>query len=262
MKPGYKNWVPKGMVFGFLGGTVAALAVTLVIGCAGFMAPGTLKTVLTVLFSILTVFLLGMTIWCLLLYRAFDYNGKRQMSKQIIDGTAAYITAPDGGKILDVGCGSGALSIAVAKRNPKAEVIGIDRWGKEYASFSRSLCEKNAEAEGVSNVSFRQGDATHLDFPSETFDAVTSNYVYHNIPGDRQEYLLETLRTLKKGGSFALHDIFSKAKYGDMQSFVKKLESMGYRKVELIDTANGKFMEKSEAGWMGLAGSAILTGMK
>lgn len=262
MKPDYKNWVPKGMVFGFLGGTVAALAVTLVIGCAGFMAPGTLKTVLTVLFSILTVFLLGMTIWCLLLYRAFDYNGKRQMSKQIIDGTAAYITAPDGGKILDVGCGSGALSIAVAKRNPKAEVIGIDRWGKEYASFSRSLCEKNAEAEGVSNVSFRQGDATHLDFPSETFDAVTSNYVYHNIPGDRQEYLLETLRTLKKGGSFALHDIFSKAKYGDMQSFVKKLESMGYRKVELIDTANGKFMEKSEAGWMGLTGSAILTGMK
>ena len=166
------------------------------------------------------------------------------------------------GKILDVGCGSGALSIAVAKRNPKAEVIGIDRWGKEYASFSRSLCEKNAKAEGVSNVSFRQGDAIHLDFPSDMFDAVTSNYVYHNIPGDRQEYLLETLRTLKKGGSFALHDIFSKAKYGDMQSFIKKLEGMGYRKVELIDTTNGKFMEKSEAGWMGLSGSAVLTGIK
>ena len=35
---------------------------------------------------------------------------------------------------IDVGCGSGALAIAIAKRNPKAEVIGIDRWGKEYAS--------------------------------------------------------------------------------------------------------------------------------
>ena len=56
--------------------------------------------------------------------------------------------------------------------------------------------------------------------------------------------------------------IFSKAKYGDMQSFVKKLEGMGYRKVELIDTTNGKFMEKSEAVWMGLSGSAILTGIK
>ena len=262
MKPDYKNWMPKGMVCGFLGGTIAALAVTLMIGCAGFISPGILKTVLTVLFSVLTVLLLGVTVWCRVLYRAFDYNGKRQMSKQIIDGTAAYITSLDGGKILDVGCGSGALSIAVAKRNPKAEVIGIDRWGKEYASFSRSLCEKNAKAEGVSNVSFRQGDAIHLDFADETFDAVTSNYVYHNIPGDRQAYLLETLRTLKKGGTFALHDIFSKAKYGDMQSFVKKLEDMGYRKVELIDTTNGKFMEKSEAGWMGLSGSAVLTGIK
>ena len=262
MKPDYKNWMPKGMACGFLGGTISALVVTLIISCTGLISQGILKTVLTVVFSVLTVFLLGMTVWCWLLYRAFDYNGKRQMSKQIIDGTAAYITTPDGGKILDVGCGSGALSIAVAKRNPKAEVIGIDRWGKEYASFSRHLCEKNAKAEGVSNVSFRQGDAIHLDFADETFDAVTSNYVYHNIPGNRQEYLFETLRTLKKGGTFAIHDIFSKAKYGDMQSFIKKLEGMGYRKVELIDTTNGKFMKKSEAVWMGLSGSAILTGIK
>jgi hypothetical protein len=50
------------------------------------------------------------------------------------------------------------------------------RWGKEYASFSKSLCESNAKAEGVSRISFQQGDATHLDFPDETFDAVVSNY--------------------------------------------------------------------------------------
>jgi ubiquinone/menaquinone biosynthesis C-methylase UbiE len=114
----------------------------------------------------------------------------------------------------------------------------------------------------VKNTSFEQGDATHLDFPDETFDAVTSNYVYHNIPGDRQQYLLETLRTLKKGGAFAIHDIFSASKYGDMQAFVKKLKAMGYQKAELIDTASGKFMKKSEAGWMGLSGSALLVGKK
>ena len=52
------------------------------------------------------------------------------------------------------------------------------------------LCENNARAEGVENVSFRQGDATHLDFQDETFDAVASNYVYHNIPSkDRQAIL-------------------------------------------------------------------------
>ena len=110
---------------------------------------------------------------------------------------------PEGGRCLDVGCGSGALAIAVAKRNPGSLVTGIDRWGKEYASFNRPLCERNARAEGVENVSFLQGDATHLDFPDETFDAVTSNYVYHNIPSkNRQAILLETLRTLKKGGDF------------------------------------------------------------
>ena len=37
-----------------------------------------------------------------------------------------------------------------------------------------------------------------LDFPDESFDAVTSNYVYHNIAGkDKQQLLLETLRVLK-----------------------------------------------------------------
>ena len=49
-----------------------------------------------------------------------------------------------------------------------------------------------------------------LDFPDESFDAVTSNYVYHNITGeDKQPLLLETLRVLKKGGVFAIHDLMS-----------------------------------------------------
>ena len=87
--------------------------------------------------------------------------------------------------------------------------------------------------------------------------------MYHNIPSnDRQAILLETLRTLKKGGTFAIHDIFSAGKYGDMQSFTKKLKDMGYEKVELIDTTGGKWIQKGEAGWMGLSGSALLTGIK
>ena len=244
MKPDYKNWMPKGMVysflFTFLGCAVATAAFQLLPG-------GTLRTVLTIAFGVIAVIFCGLSIWAISMYRAFDYNGKRQMARQIIEGTASYVSLPEGGKVLDVGCGSGALGIAVGKRNPGAEIIGIDRWGKEYASFSKALCESNARAEGVSRITFQQGDATHLDFPDETFDAVVSNYVYHNIPGDRQQYLLETLRTLKKGGIFALHDIFSKSRYGDMQAFVRKLKDMGYRQVELIDTTNGRFMNKSEA---------------
>ncbi len=197
------------------------------------------------------------------MYRAFSYGGKRQMSRQIIEGIAGYIRIPDGGKGLDVGCGSGALTIAAAKRNPNASLYGIDRWGKEYASFSKTLCENNAAAEGVTNAAFQKGDATRLDFPDESFDAVMSNYVYHNIPSkDRQALLLETLRVLKKGGTFAIHDIFSKSKYDDMQSFVEKLRAQGYEQVELIDTTTGKFIQPFEAVWMELSGSALLVGRK
>ena len=197
------------------------------------------------------------------MYHAFSYDGDRQMSRQIIEGIAAMVDLPEGGVGLDVGCGSGALTIACARRNPRARFVGIDRWGKEYASFSKTLCEENAAAEGVSNVEFRQGDAVKLDFPDESFDAVTSNYVYHNIPSrDRQAILLETLRVLKKGGTFALHDIFSKSKYGDMEAFAEKLRAMGYQRVEFIDTTNGIFMSPYEAGWMALSGSALLAGKK
>lgn len=104
------------------------------------------------------------------------------MFRQIIDGVAEHVKLPEGGRCLDVGCGSGALAIAVAKRNPRGTVTGIDRWGAEYASFSKKLCEDNALAEGVAErTSFARGDAQKLDFPDGAFDAVTSNYVYHNI---------------------------------------------------------------------------------
>ncbi len=43
---------------------------------------------------------------------------------------------------------------------------------------------------------------------------------------------------------------------------MKKLKEMGYRQVELIDTTDGRFMKKSEAAWMALSGSALLTGRK
>lgn len=261
MRPDYKNWMPKGMILGLAAGTAACVAIG---GLAyGLMDDGQLKTSITLALDAGIIAGAGMTAWCLSLYKAFDYNGKRKMSKQVIEGVARHITLPEGGVGLDVGCGSGALIIACAKKNPGGHMVGIDRWGKEYASFSQLLCAQNAEAEGVNNVEFQKGDANKLDFPDESFDAVTSNYVYHNIPvKDRQVLLRETLRCLKKGGSFAIHDIFSKAKYGDMEKFVQELKDSGYEKVELIDTTNGMFMSRKEAILMGLSGSAILCGVK
>ena len=263
MKPDYKNWVPKGMVAGYMSGAAGSLIAAVVFGCVGFNGSLTWAIVLFALFALITFVLTVISAFMLAWHNAFSYNGTSQLSRRIIEKTAASVVVPAGGKCLDVGCGSGALSIAVAKNNPKAEIVGVDRWGKDYASFSKLLCEDNAKAEGVKNVRFMQGDALSLPFADESFDAVTSNYVYHNIPSkDRQAILLETLRVLKKGGTFAIHDLFTKQKYGDMEAFRQKLLETGYEKVELIDTTTGNFMTEKEAKYLFLTGSALLVGKK
>lgn len=262
IKTDYKNWLPKGMVYGAAAGTAGAAAVFLAANHLTKKAPGIVRACALGLSG--AAFAAGAvtTVWMAAMHRQFSYDGERQMSRQIVEGTAEYVNIPDGGTCLDVGCGSGALTIACAKRNPGGFVLGIDRWGSEYA-FSKELCENNAMAEGVINVEFSEGDAVHLDFDDETFDAVTSNYVYHNIPGvDKQDLLRETLRVLRKGGTFAIHDIMSEDRYGDMEKFVRELKDEGYEDVKLIRTDDGMFMSKEEAAWMMLKGSALLVGRK
>nr|MCR5018380.1 hypothetical protein [Bacteroidales bacterium] len=68
MKPNYKNWMPKGMIWSFAAATAVALALTLIIDV------GWLK----ILSLILTLVLVGVTVWTVLMYRAFSYDGKRQ----------------------------------------------------------------------------------------------------------------------------------------------------------------------------------------
>ena len=262
MKPDYKNWVPRGLLF-LLGIAAVCLALCIVFGMTGVATEGGLRIVLGVLFGAAFLLFAVLTGIFANMYCAFSYHGKKQVPKRVIEGIAQYVALSDGEKGLDVGCGSGALTIACAKRNPRAQMVGIDRWGKEYASFNLPLCKRNAAAEGVRNVSFARGNAIKLDFPDETFDAVTSNYVYHNIKGkDKQQLLSETLRVLKKGGTFAIHDIMSPREYGDMRAFVKKLKECGFEKAELIDTTDGLFLTKKESRAYMLAHSKLLVGKK
>lgn len=167
------------------------------------------------------------------------------------------------GTLLDVGCGSGALSIRAALTWPEAQVTGIDYWGVAYG-YGQPMCEKNAASEGVATrCRFQHGDAHQLDFPDDTFDAVVSNYVYHNITGaDKQALLRETLRVLKPGGVFALNDDMKPRMYGDMEEFARELRDMGYEDVRLIDTAAEAFGSRRWAAMMMLDNSRMLVGRK
>ena len=257
MNADYRNWVPRGLIVTLTALTV--LSVFFFLLSLSWTAPLMLTICLFVLFVVSALYLA----WSVNAYRAFSYDGTKRITGRIISGIADYIKITNGSSVLDVGCGSGALAIAVAKRNPGSFVTGLDRWGKEYASFSMDLCRRNAVAEEVSNVSFVQGDARRLPFPDESFDAVTSNYVYHNIPQkDRHALLLETLRVLKKGGVFAIHDIMTESKYGDISAFAGRLRDMGYSEVRVIDTTDGVFLGKKEAMVLMLSGSKLLYGRK
>ena len=263
MKPDYQNWVPKRVLYELSAVAGICLCLFFLFMFCPIFAAGPLKTALLA-FLLAAGAVSGIFgLWFFYLYRSFSYRGGKRMAARIIERIVPYVELSEGGKGLDVGCGSGALTIACAKRNPQACIIGVDTWSGRYASYSQELCEANARAEKAENALFQKGDAFRLDFPDESFDAVMSNYVYHNIPfADRQALLAETLRTLKKGGCFVIHDLMSRWRYGDMNAFVEKLRAEGFQEVHLVKTAEGLFMTRREAMPRGLGGSALFFGRK
>ncbi len=149
------------------------------------------------------------------------------------------------GKAVDIGCGNGALAIKLAQKHGRAQVFGVDYWGKKW-DYSKKVCERNAAIEGVSDrVTFQKGSAASLPFPDEYFDAAVSNFVFHEVGGvrDKREVIREALRVLKKGGKFAFQDEFLiKKMYGDPDALVTTIKSWGTTKVELIQTRNSPFI--------------------
>ena len=262
MKPDYKNWVPKWMMCGLWTAAVILFIIFFYCVAVNPLHSRTGNLILRFILFALMLVCIYYGVWCVNAYRSFSWNGKSKLSRKIVEGVAGYVSIPDGGCCLDVGCGSGALSIAVAKRNPGALVVGVDIWGREYA-FSKKLCEQNAAAEGVNNVRFQKENAIHLCFPDESFDAVTSNYVYHNILSrSGSDLVRESLRVLKKGGTFAIHDLMPYSRYGSAVLLAQTLRDEGYRQVHLIRTANGEFISKWEAKELNLRSSYLLYGIK
>lgn len=100
-----------------------------------------------------------------------------------------------GTEVLDAGCGTGALSSALAAEDREARVTGIDP-SANYVSYASS---RNPFPE---RVSFQTGDAQNLAFPENRFDACVSLLVVNFIP-DAGRAVAEFRRVTRAGGAIA-----------------------------------------------------------
>jgi len=243
-KPDYGNWVPLKMLY-LIAACVAVSVAVLILSLVFhwhwiFIVVGVLATV-------------GFLCFFCYMY-AFHRSFSKGMMAKVHEFVKSCLPWDGKGKLLDVGCGAGALTVRCAKAWPEADFTGIDYWGANW-DYSQKMCERNAGIEGVAGrCHFQKGDANHLDFPDGAFDAVVSNFVYHEVRNnpDKESLLLETFRVLKKGGAFALQDLFGqKSIYGDFEATVERLKSAGISEIHYI-----KNTEKviPVPGWMAIPG--------
>ena len=100
------------------------------------------------------------------------------------------------GKLLEVPVGTGVLTMPVYRELQSAEITCLD-----YSAEMMDKARKRAEAAGIKNITFRQGDVGALPFADESFDIVLSLNGFHAFP-DKEAAWRETHRVLKKGGTF------------------------------------------------------------
>jgi ubiquinone/menaquinone biosynthesis C-methylase UbiE len=86
-------------------------------------------------------------------------------------------------RILDMGCGRGAVLLMAAQRLTTGRAVGVDLWRSvDQSGNSPEATRRNAAAEGVADrVELHTGDMTALPFENDSFDVVVSSLAIHNI---------------------------------------------------------------------------------
>jgi arsenite methyltransferase len=114
-------------------------------------------------------------------------------------------------RVLDVGCGRGAVLTMLAKLLPRGRAVGIDLWSKvDQSGNSPDATERNLVAEGVRDrCQLMTGDMRALPFHDASFNLIVSSLAIHNIrdPAGRSKAIDELSRVLEPGGRLAIADL-------------------------------------------------------
>jgi SAM-dependent methyltransferase len=227
-QPDYGNWVSTKLLY--LPGAITGVLVGL-----SFLLPG--------LAVVAAVFFLCFAYFAYARYRFSPRGGDVQARIQAL--VLNSLEWDGEGNAIDIGCGNGPLTIALAKKYPQARLTGVDYWGGHW-EYSKGVCEQNAGVEGVqARISFQQASASALPFDEGAFDAAISNLTFHEVGDvkDKRQVIREALRVVRKGGSFAFQDLFLwKSVYGSVDDLLATIRSWGIERVEFVDTSGSEFI--------------------
>ncbi|HYH82635.1 MAG TPA: methyltransferase domain-containing protein [Longimicrobium sp.] len=122
-------------------------------------------------------------------------------ANRVRKGLAERVAAQPGHRVLDVGCGTGSLLVALKEAQPAAEVTGLDP-----DPHALAIARKKAARRGMV-PRLDQGFAGELPYGDGSFDRVVSSLMYHHLPAAEKERMLrEVKRVLAPGGRFHMLD--------------------------------------------------------
>ena len=117
-----------------------------------------------------------------------DTSRKLRFSDRFQNAYTELFRLEEGARILEIGCGTGALCRALKRWYPSAEVVGLDR-DDAFIDYAR---ERNT------GETYRKGDATALPFADGSFDVTISNTVSEHV--EPSGFFGEQRRVLRDGG--------------------------------------------------------------
>lgn len=117
-----------------------------------------------------------------------DTSRKLRFSDRFRNAYTELFRLEEGARILEIGCGTGALCRALKRWYPSAEVVGLDR-DDAFIDYAR---ERNT------GETYRKGDATALPFADGSFDVTISNTVSEHV--EPSGFFGEQRRVLRDGG--------------------------------------------------------------